>query len=89
MTFADWAGLTVFALVVGLPWSLGMYLAYCVHRYARRGKGIVDITAAIWNFLNAVWLMASQPQLMADRLGFPRRDMSETLGLKPDDGDVT
>ena len=66
-------------------WGLGdLYMYY---RFSR-GKG-VDKTAAFWNWFNTKWCLASQTELMAEKLPFISKDLSEVVGVKDDDGRIT
>ncbi len=66
-------------------WGLGdLYMYY---RFSR-GKG-VDKTAAFWNWFSVKWCLASQTELMAEKLPFISKDLSEVVGVKEDDGRIT
>lgn len=75
------------ALVVAPFLVLGLYAAYCIHRYSR--SGYVDSSAAAWSYVNVMWLVASQPAALAKKLGFPGQDLSEALNVREDDGEIT
>lgn len=65
-------------------WGLAdMYICY---RWVRKPE--VDNTSGILVWWFTKWLSATQAKLLAEKLGYPGKDLSEILGLR-DDGKVT
>jgi len=66
-------------------WGLGDL--YMLYRMRRNGK--MDQTASLWNWFNLKWCIASQTDLVAEKLPFITKDLSEVVGVKEDDGRIT
>lgn len=74
--------------IVGLPWLLGLYLVYVGLRF-KRSTPAVDQTAFWLNWLAFVWLWAERSIEIVAAMPFFSKDLSETFGVKEDDGRVT
>ena len=89
MTFVIEIIVAIFAFfVVGLPWLLGLYLIYVGMRF-KRSTPAVDQTAFWMNWLAFVWLCAERSIEIVAAMPFFSKDLSETFGVKDDDGRVT
>lgn len=78
------AVIVLFLMCVLSIWALlDLYMLY---RYWR--KDGVDKTSAGFTWLATKWVMATQGHIVAKKLGYPGKDLSEILGLR-DDGKVT
>ena len=54
-----------------------------------RRSGYIDQTAAIWNWFNLKWALASRARIVADKLPFLKQDLTGVIGVKPDDDKTT
>lgn len=89
MTFAVTLLTAIVAFfVVGIPWLLGLYLLYVGKRF-KRSTPAVDQTAFWLNWLAFVWLWAERSIEIVAAMPFFSKDLSETFGVKEDDGRVT
>lgn len=75
-------------LFVGLPALLGYYLIYVGMRFKKSAKSTADHSAFWFNWLAFVWMWAERSKEIVAALPFFTRDLSETLGVKPDDGEI-
>jgi len=82
-------GVFLFLLLVGIPWLNGMVDFYQAYRLARKAKGILDRTALFLNWQFWKWTAASQPEAMAKKHPWMRKDLTETLEETPEDNEVT
>lgn len=73
--------------IASIPYFLGLYLIYVGMRFKKSAR--VDQTAFWLNWLAFVWLWAERSKEIAAGLPFFQKDLSETFGVKPDDGRVT
>jgi len=78
---------TILSWLGGLLVFWGFSDLYMFYRFSR-GEG-VDKTAALWNWFSVKWCLASQTKLMAEKLPFISKDLSEVVGVKDDDGRIT
>jgi hypothetical protein len=60
---------------------------YMLYRFRRNPE--VDKTASVFIWIGLKWGFASQTRRTAEKLPFISQDLSEMLGIKDDDGDVT
>ena len=67
----------------------GLLDLYAFLRWKKKGAGKIDQTASLWHWISVKWLFASQTDIMAEKLPFIKQDMSEALGVKKDDGNVS
>lgn len=72
--------LSIFAL-----W--GLIDLYMMYRFVRKDE--VDTTAGFLIWVMLKWSFASQTKLMAEKLPFISQDLTEMLGIRPDDGEIT
>ena len=80
--------MTALLLVLLTPLALwGLGDIYCWYRLARKPE--IDWTASVLNWWALKWVWASQTKIMVEKLPFLSRDLSETFGVKPDDGKVS
>lgn len=85
-------GATIIAIVmfINTLFTLwGMLDVYAMLRFRRNAKGKVDATAIMGNWINLKWMFASQTDLMVEKHPWLAQDLSEVLGEKEDDGEVT
>jgi hypothetical protein len=76
-----------FTWLLGLLAFWGAGDLYMLWRMRRNGK--MDQTASLWNWFNLKWCIASQTDLVAEKLPFITKDLSEVVGVKKDDGRIT
>ena len=77
---------SVFLFCVALSvW--GLLDIYAMMRF-RKNKGI-DQTAILGNWINLKWMFASRVKEMTAKHPWLGQDLSEVLGEKPDDGNVS
>lgn len=66
-------------------WGLGdLYMMYRMRR-----SGYIDKTAALWNWFNLKWTLVTRAKIVAEKLPFLTKDLTEVVGVKKDDGEVT
>ena len=66
-------------------WGAGdLYMAWRMRR-----KGYIDQTAFVWNWFNLKWALASRARIVAEKLPFLKKDLTEVIGVKQDDGEVS
>lgn len=54
-----------------------------------RRSGYIDKTAAVWNWFQLKWTLASRARAVAEALPFLKQDMTEQNTVKADDGKIT
>ena len=54
-----------------------------------RSSGYIDKTAAIGNWFCLKWALASRAQIVAEKLPFLTKDLTEIINVKADDGKTT
>jgi len=85
-------GVPLFVVVVCLPWILGCFLLLVGKRFRRSAheSGVkIDLTAYWTNFLVFVWSWAERAKEIVEKMPFFKKDLTETFGIKEDDGRVT
>ena len=82
-------GFIVAVVLVGLPMLLGYYLLYVGLRFKKSAGATVDKTAFWFNWIAFVWMWAERAKEIVAAMPFFEKDLSETLGVKPDDGRIT
>ena len=82
-------GIIVLTLFVGLPMLLGYYLIYVGMRFKKSAGVTVDQTAFWINWLVWVWLWAERVKEIVAAMPFFEQDLTETFGIRPDDGRIT
>lgn len=71
-----------------LPLALwGLADLYMLYRFRRNPE--VDKTASVFIWIGIKWGFSSQTRRIAEKLPFISQDLSEMLGIKTDDGEVT
>jgi len=53
-----------------------------------RRSGYIDKTAAIGNWFCLKWALASRAEIVAEKLPFLKKDLTEIIGVKADDGET-
>lgn len=79
----------ILGLVIAPLFFLGVYVVFVGHRFTGSASeaGIKFDKSAFWgNFLAWIWLWAERSKEIIQAMPFFKRDLSETLGVKPDDG---
>lgn len=76
-----------FQWILGILAFYGLADLYMWYRMRRSNK--VDKTASLGNWIALKWVLATQTDLVAERLPFLQRDLSENIGVKEDDGKIT
>ena len=75
----------VFLMVLPALWGLAdMYVCYRLVR-----KEEVDSTAGVTWYWALKWAFASQTRVMVQKLPWLSQDLTEALGIRPDDGRIT
>ena len=75
----------IYLLIPFAIWGLlDMYIAY---RFIRKPE--VDSTAGLTWWWSVKWSFATQTKTMAEKLPFIRKDLTEALGIRPDDNRTT
>lgn len=85
-------GIIVLVLFVGLPMLLGYYVILVGKRFKKTAEqqGIkIDQTAFWFNWLAWMWMWAERVKEIVEAMPFFKQDLSETLGVKTDDGRIT
>ena len=78
---------TIISWIGGVLIFWGIADLYMFYRFRRGSK--VDKTAALWHWISVKWCLASQTELMAEKLPFISKDLSEVVGVKDDDDKIT
>lgn len=63
---------------------LDMYIAY---RFIRKPQ--IDSTAGFTWWWSVKWAFATQTAILAEKLPFVSKDLTEALGVRRDDGEIT
>lgn len=75
----------VYLLIPFALWGLAdMYVCYRLVR-----KPQVDSTAGVTWYWVLKWSFASQVRVMVEKLPFLSQDLTEAMGIRGDDGDIT
>ena len=75
----------IYALLPFAAWGLAdMYVCYRLIR-----KPEVDSTAGTTWYWALKWAFASQTKIMVEKLPFLSKDLTEALGIRPDDEKTT
>lgn len=82
-------GFILLTIFVGLPMLLGYYLILVGLRFKKSAGATVDRTAFWLNWFAFVWLWAERVKEIVAAMPFFEQDLSETFGVKPDDGRIT
>ena len=86
-----WIGLilsTIFEVaLVGFA-LIGAYTLYVGMRMKKSAGSSLDLSAFWFNFLAFMWMWAERTEEIVQAMPFFKRDLSETLGVKEDDGNT-
>lgn len=74
---------------IGIPMIIGYYTLYIGKRMKKSAGSILDLTAFWFNFLAFMWMWAERVNEIVEAMPFFKKDLSETLGVKEDDGRIT
>ena len=66
---------------------IGVYVIYAGSRF-KKSAG-VDDSAFYTHWLVFIWAWAEQSEYIVDAMPFFKQDLTETFGIRPDDGRVT
>ena len=75
--------------IVYLFATLGLFDCYIAYRFLRKGKGVVDQTAGFLSYWFVKWTLTTQTKLVAKAMPFVSKDLTEWLGIRKDDGNVS
>lgn len=84
-----WIGMTVFTLIVALPWFWGVADLYIAYRFRRDNKAEKDQTAFLLNWVAFKWSWVSVSDRIVEAMPFFEKDLTETFGIRPDDGRIS
>ncbi len=79
----------LFWVVVAPVITIGLLCIYMAYRFCRNGKGIVDQTAGFLSFFFVMWTCTTQTELVAKCMPFVSQDLTEFIGFRKDDGEIT
>lgn len=82
-------GVLVFTFVIAVPLIVGYFTLYVGMRCKKSAGSTLDLTAFWFNFLGWMWMWAERIKEIVEAHPHWKKDLSETLGYKPDDGRVT
>lgn len=80
-------GLTLFVLLVALPWVWGVIDLYIMFRFRRDNGG--DRTAVALHWIGWKWSWVSCSKIIVEKMPFFKKDLTELFGIREDDGKVT
>ncbi len=77
--------------ILGAPIiTLGLYTTYVALRFARgKPKGIIDKSAGFLSYFFIMWLIMTRKEEVAAVIPFVSQDLSELIGWRKDDGEIT
>jgi len=87
-----WFGMTVFIaiqVIVAFFALIGLFTLYVGLRFRKSAGSKLDLTAFWFNWLAFMWMWAERVVEIIEAMPFFKQDLSETLGVKPDDGRIT
>jgi hypothetical protein len=82
-------GLVLFTIVVAIPWIWGMIDLYTAYRFYRDNKSEKDKTAFLLNWLAFKWGWTNYADVIVEKMPFFKKDLTETFGIRDDDGRIT
>lgn len=82
-------GVPLFIVFVGLPWVWGVADLYIAYRFRRDNKSEKDQTAFFLNWIAFKWAWVSVSDNIVEAMPFFKKDLTETFGIRPDDGKIT
>lgn len=75
----------IYLLLPFVLWALAdIYICY---RFVRKPE--VDTTAGVTWYWACKWSFASQTKLVVEKFPWLSKDLTEALGIRPDDGETT
>lgn len=77
----------VFILLIAIPWINGMLDIVMAFRFKKNAK--VDETAFFLNWNAFKWGWLHNADEIVEKMPFFKQDLSETFGIRPDDGRIT
>ena len=78
---------SIFETAVMLLALLGLYTLYVGMRFRKSAGSILDLSAFWFNFIvGFMWMWAERSKEIVAAMPFFAKDLSETLGVKEDDG---
>ena len=83
------SSIVFFLLLVGIPWIWGVLDLYISYRFRRDNKAKVDQTAFLLNWLAFKWSWISTKDKIVEAMPFFKKDLTETFGIREDDGNIT
>lgn len=84
-----WIGLTIFVLIVAIPWFWGVADLYTAYRFRKDTKAKKDQTAFFLNWFAFKWAWVSVSDKIVEAMPFFKKDLTETFGIRPDDGRIS
>jgi len=82
-----WSIIIAFIIIV-IPWFWGVSDMYVCKRWLAEGKKAVDQSAGALHYWFVKWAIAMQSKLVAEKLGFPSKDLNEILKIRDDDNKI-
>ena len=82
-------GLVLLMLIVGVPWLWGVIDLYIAYRFRRDNRAEKDQTAFLLNWVAFKWSWISVNDKIVEAMPFFKKDLTETFGIRPDDGEIT
>lgn len=76
-------------LLVALPWLNGVADLYMAFRFRREVKTEADQTAFFLNWFAFKWSWVNYSHKIVEALPFFQKDLTETFGIRDDDGRIT
>ena len=71
-----------------LPFAIwGLLDLYVFYRFSRKPE--IDKTASLTWWWSVKWAFATQTKILAEKLPFVSKDLTEALGIRKDDGEIT
>ena len=84
--------LVLFLFLIAIPWLNGvadMYIAYRFRRETKVQGNPADQTAFLRNWNAWKWSWVNRSATIVEAMPFFKKDVTETFGIKEDDGKVT
>lgn len=70
--------------------TVGLYTLYTAYRFVyKNGKGFVDQTAGFLSYFFIMWFISTRSEEVAEKIPFVGMDLSEMVGWRKDDGEIT
>lgn len=74
--------------LIAIPVLLGYYILYVGWRFKKSSGAVVDQSSFYLSWLIFIWFWAERSKEIAAAMPFFAQDLSETYGIRPDDGEV-